>query len=150
MFFIRSAGEGDLAAVSKIIEACEPRAPRSVQNLKADLKRPDSEFVVADDGRQLGGMGYAAMAKEETGVVILHRLHVSGNLTGQGIGRDIFAELETCFPDAKRMRVEVEKADEASQGFFTSLGFAEIGWAKQGSDRPHDAEVAILEKSLVF
>lgn len=150
LFFIRSAGDGDLAVLSKLIEARQPGAPRSVLNLKADMVRPDSEFVVADDGSQIGGMAYAAAAKDETDVVILHRLHVDQAFEGQGIGRDLFAELETCFPDAKRMRVEVEKDNAAALGFFQGLGFAETGWAKHGTDRPADAEVLILEKSLSF
>ena len=150
MFFIRSAQEADLAAVSKLIEAREPGAMRSIQNLKADLVRPDSEFVVADDGRQIGGMGYAAMSTDESNLVILHRLLVDADLEGQGIGRDLFAELETCFPDAKRIRIELEKQDEASLRFFAGLGFSEIGWAKQGTDRSHTAEVVILEKPIEF
>lgn len=150
IFFIRSAGEGDLAAVAKLIEAREPEAARSVQNLKADLARPDSEFVLADDGRRIGGMGYAAMAAGESDVVILHRLIVATEFKGQGLGRDLFAELETCFPDAKRMRVEIGRQDEVAKRFFSGLGFAEVGWSKHGVDRPHTSEVSIFEKELAF
>ena len=150
IFFIRSAGEGDLAAVARLIETREPEAARSVQNLKADLARPDSEFVLADDGQRIGGMGYAAMAAGEGDVVVLHRLIVDAEFEGQGLGRDLFAELETCFPDAKRMRVEVGKQDEAARRFFLGLGFAEVGWSKHGTDRPHTSEVSILERELTF
>ncbi len=53
-------------------------------------------------------MGYAAMSDEMTKTVMLHLLYVRPPLQRQGIGRDIFAELETCFPDAEIMRLEVE------------------------------------------
>jgi ribosomal protein S18 acetylase RimI-like enzyme len=150
VFFVRSAGAGDLEKVSKLVERSVPSAARSIQTLKADLARPDSEFVVADDGKRIGGMGYAAMAKDEPDVVILHRLHVDPELKGQGIGRDMFAELETCFPNARRMRVEVEKDNAAAQRFFSGLGFAEIGWAKQASGSAAGSEALILEKPLEF
>ena len=54
------------------------------------------QFVVADDGKNLGGMGYAAMSRTEPKIAILHQLYVLPQYQGQGIGRDMFAELETC------------------------------------------------------
>jgi N-acetylglutamate synthase-like GNAT family acetyltransferase len=150
VFFVRSAGAGDLEKVLKLIEAGAAAPSPSVQSLKADLLRPDSEFVVADDGKRIGGMGYAAMAKDEADVVILHRLNVDPDLKGQGIGRDLFAELETCFPNARRMRVEVAKDNTDVLRFFSGLGFAEVGWAKQASGSSAGSEALILEKPLEF
>ncbi|MGO7646012.1 GNAT family N-acetyltransferase, partial [Rhizobium ruizarguesonis] len=40
--------------------------------LKTRLVRKDSEFLVADDGRNIGGMCYAAMSQALTKTVMLH------------------------------------------------------------------------------
>jgi GNAT superfamily N-acetyltransferase len=166
IFFIRSAGEGDLAAVSALLgrswhatydlihgadKVAELTASwHSVPGLKAQLDRPDSEFVVADDGKRIGGMAYAAMDRDESDVVILHQLYVEPDLSGQGIGRDLFAEVETCFPAAKRMRLEVEPKNEKATRFYKGLGFAEVGWTKNCGAPGSGIPAVILEKELRF
>jgi ribosomal protein S18 acetylase RimI-like enzyme len=166
VFFIRSAGEADLAAVSALLgrswhatydpiygagKVAELTASwHSVPALKVRLERPDSEFVVADDGRRIGGMAYAAMDHDEGDVVVLHQLYVDSDLTGQGIGRDLFAEVETCFPAAKRMRLEVEQKNEKAIRFYKGLGFAEVGWTKNCGAAESGIQALIFEKELIF
>jgi ribosomal protein S18 acetylase RimI-like enzyme len=77
-------------------------------------------------------------------------LYVEPGLTGQGIGRDLFAEVETCFPSAKRMRLEVEPKNERAIAFYTGLGFAEIGWTKNCGAQNSGIPALILEKTLSF
>ncbi|MBB3978078.1 ribosomal protein S18 acetylase RimI-like enzyme [Rhizobium azooxidifex] len=143
MFFVRTASEHDLEKVSALLAATwhatydavygvdkvsEITAKwHSVQALAEKLKRKDSEFVVADDGKALGGMGYAAMSASEPTVAILHQLYVLPQHQGQRIGRDMFAELETCFPDAKVMRLEVEPRNTAAIAFYEAHGFEKVG-----------------------
>lgn len=166
MFFIRSASQADLAKVSallgrswhatydaiygveKVSEITE--SWHSLDALKRRLARPDSEFVVADDGRRIGGMAYAAMDKDESDVVHLHQLYVDPDLTGQGIGRDLFAELETCFPAAKRMRLEVEPKNEGAVRFYSGLGFHEVGFTKNCGSDESGIPAMIMEKELSF
>jgi ribosomal protein S18 acetylase RimI-like enzyme len=166
MFFIRSASEADLAAVSALLgrswhATYDPiygvervteitGSWHSVAALKARLTRPDSEFVVADDGARIGGMAYASMDKGETEVVVLHQLYVEPGLTGQGIGRDLFAEVETCFPAAKRMRLEVEPKNEGAVRFYQGLGFQEVGWTKNCGQAQSGIPALVLEKTLTF
>ena len=73
MFFVRTASERDLAKVSALLaetwhatydalygadKVRESTARwHSVPALKARLERKDSEFVVADNGKELAGMG---------------------------------------------------------------------------------------------
>lgn len=165
MFFIRSASEADLAKVSALLgrswhatydalygveKVSEITASwHSVGALKRRLVQPDAEFVVADDGKVIGGMAYAAMDKDEKDVVVLHQLYVEPDLMGQGIGRDLFAEIETCFPAAKRMRLEVEPKNARAMHFYASLGFAEIGWTKNCGGQS-DIPAVIMEKTLSF
>jgi ribosomal protein S18 acetylase RimI-like enzyme len=166
MFFVRSASMADLPKVvallgrswhatydaiygaEKVVEITA--SWHSLEALKRRLAQPDSEFVVADDGSRLGGMAYAAMDKDEGDVVHLHQLYVEPDLVGQGIGRDLFAELETCFPAAKRMRLEVEPKNERAMRFYTGLGFAEVGWSKNCGAEQSGIPAMILEKALSF
>ena len=87
MFFVRTASERDLAKVSALLaetwhatydsvygadKVTEITAKwHSVQALAEKLKRKDAEFVVADDGKTIGGMGFAVMAKSEPKLAIL-------------------------------------------------------------------------------
>jgi len=166
MFFIRSATSADLSKVSALlgrswhatydaIYGTEKVAEitkewHSVESLKRRMDRPDSEFVVADDGRRLGGMAYAVMDKDEPEVVQLQQLYVDPDLLGQGIGRDLFAEVETCFPAAKRMRLEVEPKNERAVRFYAGLGFHEVGWTKNCGADQSGIPAMIMEKQLSF
>jgi len=171
LFFVRSASGNDLAKVSALLgrswhatynalygadKVAEiTGAWHTVAKLKAQLTRPDSEFVVADDGKVLGGMAYAAMDRDEKDVAILHQLYVDPDHVGHGIGRDLFAEVETCFPNAKRMRLEVDPNNARAVAFYEGLGFAEIGWTKtlgleKSGPANFDISAKILEKTLSF
>jgi ribosomal protein S18 acetylase RimI-like enzyme len=166
MFFVRSASSGDMAKVSALLarswhatydaiygaeKVSEITASwHSVEALKQRLARPSSEFVVADDGKRIGGMAYAAMDKDEADVVQLHQLYVEPELMGQGIGRDLFAEVETCFPAAKRMRLEVEEKNERAVAFYTGLGFSNVGWTKNRESIDSGIPAMIMEKTLSF
>lgn len=166
MFFVRSASAADLPKVQALLgrswhatydaiygadKVAEITASwHSLDSLKRLMARPDSEFVVADDGRMIGGMAYAAMDKDEADVVHLHQLYVEPDLMGQGIGRDLFAEVETCFPSAKRMRLEVEPKNERAMRFYAGLGFHEVGWTKNCGADQSGIPAVIMEKVLSF
>ena len=105
---------------------------------------------MADNGSTIGGMAYAAMDKDEADVVRLHQLYVEPGLTGQGIGRDLFAEVETCFPAARRMRLEVEPKNERAVRFYAGLGFAEVGWTRNCGAEQSGIPAMIMEKPLSF
>lgn len=163
MFFVRTASERDLEkvralmleafhatydglhdalTVQKLIEAgLSPAA------LKARMQKKGGEFLVADDGKQLGGMGFAVMSETMTKTAILHQIYVSPGLQRQGIGRDIFAEIETCFPDAEILRLEVEPDNAQAIAFFNGVGFVEVD-RSQTSSGVAGLPVVILEKPL--
>jgi ribosomal protein S18 acetylase RimI-like enzyme len=143
MFFVRSATERDLPAISKLLsetahatydalygaeKIAEMTAKwHSVPALKANLAGKNSEFLVADNGKVIGGMGYAAMSETLHETAILHQLYVLPAHQRQGIGRDLFAELETCFPYAGHMRLEVEEKNSNAIAFFEAHGFSARG-----------------------
>ena len=142
-FFVRTAGRNDLEAISELLGVTwhatydaiygvervrEITASwHSVQELEPRLTRPESEFIVADDGSRIGGMAFAASSDPEKKLVVLHQLYVHPDVQGQGIGTDLLAEITDAFPDATTMRLEVEAANTRAVGFYEAHGFAAVG-----------------------
>lgn len=93
-------------------------------------------------------MGYAALSEETAKVAVLHMLYVRPSAQRQGIGRDLFAELETCFPDADRMRVEVEPENAPAIAFYQSLGFDEVGRNKNDGPKQSGLPTLVFERAL--
>lgn len=164
MFFVRTASERDLAKVSALLgetwhatydlcygpqKVSELTAQwHSVAALKAKLARKNAEFVVADNGLDIGGMGYASMSDTLTKGAVLHQLYVHPKFQRQGIGRDMFAELETCFPDAEFMQLEVETQNRAALSFYEAHGFVKIGETANCGDGQSGIPAIIMEKPL--
>jgi ribosomal protein S18 acetylase RimI-like enzyme len=166
MFFIRSAGEADLPKVQTLLavtwrdtytpfhgnQAVEAMIAHwhSTASLAKRLSRPDSEFLVADDGRQLAGMAFAAMSRKQPKLANLHQLYIHPLWQGQGIGTDLFAEIETCFPDAERMQLEVTAENERAIEFYTKVGFREIGRIDNVGPPGARLPAILMEKQLAF
>ena len=157
MAFVRSASARDLAAVSSLLtrtwhdtydrlygskEVGEMTSSwHSVDALKRQLDAPHSEFLVADDGAEIVGMAYARMTDREA--AHLFQLYVDPVAQGAGLGRDLLAELVTCFPAAKRMELEVAVRNERAIGFYGHHGFAQ---RERGAE--NGIETVVLERSL--
>ncbi|MBX4895463.1 GNAT family N-acetyltransferase [Rhizobium bangladeshense] len=164
MYFVRTAGERDLEKVRALLVESfhatyddlhgKTKVDHLIAHLftpaalKARLGRRDAEFLVADNGRNIGGVGFAAMSQVLTKTVMLHLLYVSPSLKRQGIGRDIFAELETCFPDAEIMRLEVEPQNAAAIAFYQTHGFIEVGRNENNAAGQSGIPSLIFEKPL--
>lgn len=164
MFFIRTANEQDLEKVRALLgETWHATYDRlygaekvnelhaswhSLASLKARLAKKNSEFLVADDGKTIGGMGYAAMSTEMTKTVMLYMLYVSPRHQRQGIGRDIFAELETCFPDAEIMRLEVDPQNEPAIAFYKAHGFVEVSRTENCGNAQSGIPALVFDKRL--
>ncbi|MDE4601022.1 GNAT family N-acetyltransferase [Sinorhizobium meliloti] len=164
MFFVRTASERDLEKVRALLaetwhatydtfygaeKVNELTAKwHSIEALRARLQRKHSEFVVADNGRELAGMGYAAMSESLEKTAVLHQLYVLPKHQRHGVGRDMFAELETCFPDAERMRVEVEPQNLHALAFYRAHGFVEVAKTSSCGDEQSGIPALILEKRL--
>lgn len=163
MFFVRTPSERDLPEINRLLvttwhatydgffgadkvrEITENW--HSVPALKARLARKDAEFVVADNGKRLGGMGFAALAKDDAATVVLSQLYVLPEFQRQGIGRAMFAELETCFPDAKKVRVEVAAQNAGAIAFYYAHGFERI--RVETDEDPALGSIWVMEKPLI-
>ncbi|WP_454849276.1 N-acetyltransferase family protein [Rhizobium binxianense] len=164
MYFVRTASERDLEKVRALLGETWHATydgfygPDRVQelhdswhslaSLKARLARKNAEFLVADSGKDIAGMGYAAMSSEMTKTVMLQMLYIRPGCQRQGVGRDIFAELETCFPEAEIMRLEVEPANAAAIAFYKAHGFAEVGRTENCGQGQSGIPALIFEKQL--
>ena len=140
--FVRTAGERDLAAVrSLLVETWHATYDaiygvdrvtaitddwHSMASLQRRLDRPNSEFLVADDGKAIGGMAFAA-ADDRGDTVMLHQLYVRPTCQGQGIGGMLLDEILDDFPDAKRIRLEVEAQNAQAIAFYEAYGFTRTG-----------------------
>ncbi len=166
MFFVRTASERDLEKVRALlvetwhatydtfygVEKVNELTGRwhSLPALKARLERKNAEFLVADDGTQHRRHGLCVHVRYvEEDRDPPPALRPAENASAKGIGRDIFAELETCFPDAERMRVEVEPQNLHALAFYRAHGFSEVGQTSDCGDDQSGLPALILEKPLV-
>ncbi len=160
--FIRTAGENDLAVVSRLLadtwhatydriygEAGVTRISErwhSVDWLRQMLKRPKSEFVVADTGSSLAGMAYAVINEKQPETVELHELDVLPDMQGRGIGGLLLEEIQGSFFDCRVMRLDVEEKNHRAVAFYEAAGFVRKGSRK--ATEWVDATVLTLEKRL--
>ncbi|MBZ9676915.1 GNAT family N-acetyltransferase [Mesorhizobium sp. ES1-1] len=160
--FVRTAGERDLAAVrtllvetwhatydtihgtARVTEITDDW--HSIGSLRSRLTRPHSEFLVADDGKRIGGMAFAA-ATADAKIILVNQIYVHPDLQRRGIGRALLEEIEASFPEAQMLRVEVEEANGGGIAFFRSAGFLP---ASDDVDPGDDEKLAIrsFEKPL--
>ena len=128
--FVRTAGERDLAAIrallvetwhatydalygaARVTEITD--AWHSIASLKARLTKPNSEFLVADDGKRIGGVAFAEGigGGEE---VVLKQLYVLPALQDRGIGGMLLDEIIESFPEARAI------------AFYEANGFVRSG-----------------------
>lgn len=160
--FIRTASERDLEAVRALLvetwhatydpmygaEGVAAISERwhSVAWLKQLMRRPRSEFIVADTGSELAGMAYAAIKDSDSGLVEVEELDVRPSMQGKGVGRMLLAELEESFWDCRLMRLEVEEKNGKALDFYRSGGFVAV--QRRPATRVAGATIVTLEKPL--
>ena len=170
MFFVRSASARDVAAVREVLVAswratyvplygadkveamiAEWHSPEAIT---ANMARPDGEYLVADDGKRLGGVAFATMSRiagegaEADTTIKLQQLYVAPGLEGQGIGRDLFAEIESCFPDASRLQLEVDPGNATAIAFYTAHGMTEVGHTTDCGGMGKGILALVMQKDL--
>ncbi|MBB6466634.1 GNAT family N-acetyltransferase [Aminobacter carboxidus] len=119
----------------------------SLASLKARLTRPNSEFLVADDGKKIAGMAFAA-ATSDGKVLVLHQLYIRPGNQRAGVGRLLLDEVEQSFPEARTMRVEVEEANAPALVFYAASGFVRAGETANCGAEQSGIPALILEKKL--
>lgn len=138
---VRSAAERDLAEINRLLvttwhdtydtiygaEKVDEinDAWHAVPVLRQRLDQPNSEFIVFDTGEQICAVAFASTNDGKT--INLHQLYVLPDAQGQGAGGQLLNEIKTCFPEAQRIRLEVEEANHMAVAFYKRKGFVESG-----------------------
>lgn len=122
------------------------KAWHSVDALKGRLTKPRSEFIVVDDGAEIGGMAYVVQIDSETSM--LHQLYVRPTQQGQGLGEKLLVEAEACFPDVRKIRLEVEEANQRAVKFYERNGFRRVGTTPDCGVKGSGIPAVIMEKVI--
>ena len=122
------------------------RAWHSVDALKQRLTRPQSEFILADDGAEIAGMAYASQTDQTR--AMLHQLYVRPSMQGRGVGKMLLVEIESSFPNVRRFRIEVEEANSSAVAFYTANGYVVAGETPDCGVRGSGIPAIIMEKSI--
>lgn len=136
-----------LYGVEKVREITDSR--HSLEALTKRLDTPQSEFLVADDGEAIAGMAFAKTI-DNGKTVQLSQLYVRPGKQGQGIGGMLLDEVESCFPDADKVRLEVEEANAKAVRFYHEQGFAKVGETSNCGDGQSGIPAAIYERPIVW
>ena len=163
MMFVRTAMERDLPAIRRLLvetwhATCDAiYGPAKVTEitddwhslsvLKASLERPFSEFVVADDGKAIGGMAYADTDSDGK-TVMLRQLYVHPSFQGRGIGGMLLDEVLNAFADAESARLEVEAQNMSAIDFYRAFGFVEVGRTDNCGTSQSDIPALIFERPI--
>ncbi|PBB28022.1 MULTISPECIES: GNAT family N-acetyltransferase [unclassified Mesorhizobium] len=160
--FVRTAGEPDLAAIrALLVETWHATYDaiygagrvteitdewHSIASLKTRLTKPNSEFLVADDGKRIGGVAFAEGigGGEE---VVLKQLYVLPGLQGRGIGGMLLDEIIESFPEARGIRLEVEARNTRAIAFYEANGFVRSGDAGGHAGAPGEPTL-VYRRSL--
>ena len=163
MFFIRTAAGSDAERIRDLLveswrhtyvpmhgaDTVEPIIARwhSLEAVKANIANRQGEMLVTDNGREIGGMAFA-LSSYDGKSVLLKQLYVHPRHLRKGIGRDLFAEIESCFPGVEELQLEVDKKNGAAVAFYARHGMeisGEVGCCGGDADIP----AFIMTKQLV-
>lgn len=122
------------------------KAWHSVDALKQRLTKPMSEFVLADDGAEISGMAFASQTDQTE--AMLHQLYVRPTMQGRGVGKMLLVEIEGAFPNIRRFRLEVEKANDRAVEFYSANGYDHIGETPDCGVKGSGIPAVIMEKVL--
>jgi ribosomal protein S18 acetylase RimI-like enzyme len=142
MFFIRTAAPGDAERLRELLVASwratyvpihgadvvEPVIARwhTLEAVRTNMTARDGEMLVADNGKEIGGMAFARCPGDRK-TVNLMQLYVHPDHLRQGIGRELFAEIETCFRGSETLQLEVDRKNGAAVAFYAAHGLEITG-----------------------
>lgn len=160
MFFIRTASTRDVEKIRPVLletwhdtydsiysedvvnDICENW--HSLDAIKKNVEERNAEYIVADNGEFIGGMAFIK-APSEDGIAYISQLYVLPDQQGQGVGRDLLAEMEMNFPEAKLMRLGVDARNVKAVGFYERFGYRNTNVRLE----ENGMEALVFEKQLL-
>ncbi|WP_419913501.1 N-acetyltransferase family protein [Hoeflea sp.] len=130
--------------VEKVTEITD--AWHSIAALRPRVDQPNSEFVVADTGEQICAVAFAS--SKDGRLVLLHQLYVSPDAQGKGAGSLLMHEIIDSFPEARKIRLEVEETNAQAIAFYENKGFVEVGRTANCGEAESGLPALILERVL--
>lgn len=163
MFFVRTASSDDLPRVQQILKETwhatyddiygKEKVTKitdswhSIKRLEDMRHKPNSEFLVADNGTIIGGMAFASQ-KDKT--ITLHQLYVHPDFHGGKTGLHLMIEIENSFIDAQVITLEVEKKNSPAIKFYETYGFKQVGEITDCGEEGSGIPALIMEKSVIY
>lgn len=160
--WIRTASEKDLDAIRALLmatwddtyganyghEEVREVANRwhSFDRLRQNLKAPQSEFLVADDGTKLGAVAYAAMNSKTN--LSFHQLYVAVASQRKGLGAQMLSEILNGFPEAKTVSLEVDELNTGAIFFYEKFGFELTGKTDNCGEENSGIPALIMSRKL--
>lgn len=164
MYFVRTASAKDLPSIHRLLVAAYEstyvplHGAEKVAELNASWNAPEllaslladtaGEFLVADNGREIGGVAYASPSRKLAKTAGLVKLYVHPERKRQGIGQALRAEIETCFPHAERLRLQVDVDNHDAIAFYEAHGFAVVDRTANCGTDESGIPALIMEKTL--
>jgi ribosomal protein S18 acetylase RimI-like enzyme len=141
MVTIRRAQIGDIPAIRSVLAltwrdtyssflsesfiekvSAEWHAPKV---LEGELNRPSTFLGVAEgSSHDIIGMVTARLHED---LLLIARLYVLPGFQRQGLGKQLIEASYRAFPQARRVRLQVEEQNPKGRSFYCKLGFREIG-----------------------
>ncbi|PYE86867.1 GNAT family N-acetyltransferase [Phyllobacterium leguminum] len=118
----------------------------SADALKKQLSKPYSEFILADDGSDLYGMAFAS--QNDQTFANLHQLYVRPEKQGQGVGGLLLVEIESAFPNVRKLRLDVIEKNAKALQFYEARGYAKTGRTENWGEPDSGIAVLTMEKAL--
>ena len=163
MFFVRTASKRDVEQIRDVLVQAWHATYDSIhgservneiisewhstEQIIKNLDSQYSEYLVADDGKQIGGMCFATQHKK---LINLHQLYVLPELQGQKIGLNLLIEIENAFMDCDTIGLEVDEKNEAAINFYKAYGFEMTGITENCGKNDSGIRALLMNKRIIY
>jgi GNAT superfamily N-acetyltransferase len=89
------------------------------------VRRGCDIWAILQGERIIGGVFIKSIKRAEYS---LHRIFIDGNMQRKGLGLVAIQEIESLYPDIKRLKVETPRVLKNNIGFYKKAGFVKTGY----------------------
>lgn len=130
--------------IYQIADAAYPAgSPWKVQAFRSELNRPDSQYLVARQGKQLVGFLAATQVLDQVDIT---NVAVLPNVQRQHVGTQLFQTWFATLEQGNQVFLEVRQSNQKAIGLYQSLGFARIGERKNYYRDPEEDAILMMKQ----